>query len=535
MKKTLVFIALSAFLTFAQRIQFEPNIAVDSRIDEVINMLSSRCGTVPPAGISQQPMNYHELRRWISELENCENLTQTDRQTLEILKNRFDGNTRLAEIKSEDGEYRFLLNLDLTGQTRFHGDFDAKGIINPKIAASLGVFSFYSDIHVLTQFKSDTIWTGGNYQPFQGPTYNTIGDSSHLRAMDGFRAGISAQTERFRFDVAVDNLTSGPAVHNRLMLNITDKPIFYTRAALDFGRLQYYQIFGILKELQFYNKFIYYHRAQVPFFDNKLTLGINASVISGATGNSATMYEPHGQVFPEDQLNRSRSIEPIYMIPFIPYFFAEHYVGDLDNKQIGLDIELRLPETARWYAEFFIDDGSTPHTLFNDSWVNKWALTVGTQWFPIIAGRNAVFGIEYCRVEPWVYTHFRGSATNHAHYGRNIGAELGPNSAQIRGHSQFAFSQRHALRLETVHNRYNREARGGSLGDVFVYPHLAEELQLGWYDSEKKVFLGDDYSKEYEITLTHIFRQFGRFEMESSIFYNSDKGAGIGIWGGFRF
>jgi len=319
------------------------------------------------------------------------------------------------------------------------------------------------------------------------------------------------------------------------MLNIVDKPIFYTRAAINFDRLQYYQIFGILKELQFYDKYIYYHRVQVPFIDNKLTLGINASVISGSTGNAETMAEPHGQVFPDHDLNIERRIEPVYMIPFVPYFFAEHFVGDLDNKQIGLDVELKMPAMARWYAEFFIDDGGTPFTLFSNDWVNKWAITVGTQWFPVIAGRNAIFGFEYCRVEPWVYTHFRGSATNHAHYGQNIGAELGPNSAQIRGLSQFAFSQRHATRFEFVHNRYNRNARGGSLGDVFVYPWLDEELGLGWHDSEKKEFLGDDYTKEYELTLSHIFRQFQRFEMETSVFYNSDKGVGLGIWGGFRF
>ncbi|MCL2844427.1 MAG: hypothetical protein FWE23_03115 [Chitinivibrionia bacterium] len=547
MQKIMIIVALLVFSVFAQTIRFEPNAAIDNRIDEIIYMISSRCGTALPRGISQQPMNYEELRRWIADVENCQNLTQTDRQTLEILKNRFEGNARIAEIRSEDDEYRVLLNLDLTGQGRFDGDVDARGIVEPRITANLGAFSFYSDIYVLTQFRSDTPFIEQNYQPFRGPTFNTIGgDTSHFRAMDGFRAGISKQTDRFRFDVAVDNLTSGPAAHNRLMLNIVDEPVFYARAALDFGRMQYYKIFGMLRELNHLNKFIYYHRAQVPFFDGRLTLGINASIISGSTGDAATMAEPppQGQVLPDWDLNRTRRIEPVYMIPFVPYFFAEHFAGDLDNKQIGFDLELRMPQIARWYMEFFIDDGTAPHTLFNDQWANKWALTVGTQWFPVIAGRNAIFGFEYCRVEPWVYTHFRGAAANHAHFGRNIGAELGPNSAQIRGLSQFAFSQRHALRLEAVHNRYNRNVRGGSLGDVFVYPHLAERLteeqlaQIGIGiegDSERKQFLSGDITKEYEINLSHIFRQFGRFEMTSSVFYNSEKGAGVGVWGGFRF
>jgi hypothetical protein len=98
--------------------------------------------------------------------------------------------------------------------------------------------------------------------------------------------------------------------------------------------------------------------------------------------------------------------------------------------------------------------------------------------------------------------------------------------------SQFAFSQRHALRLEVVHNRHNRDARGGSLGHVFVYPEWGLGVEA---DSERKHFLGDNYTKEHEVTLSHLFRQFGRFEMTSGIFHNSQKGAGVGIWGGFRF
>ena len=544
MKKTIAFTALFAFSVFGTGIRFEPNAPADKRTDEIINMLSSRCQTPPPAGFFQQPMNFEAIRRWIARVEECENLTLTDRQTLEILKKRFSGGdgASLAKIEGDDGNYRVVLNLDLSADARFYGDLDAMGIINPRIAANLGMFSFYSDIYVLTQFRSDTTWDQhGNYQPWRGPTFNVLGDPpSHLRAMDGFRAGLSAQNERFRFDVAVDYLTSGPAAHNRLMLNITDKPVFYMRAALDFGRLQYFKVFGMLKELQFYNKYLYYHRVQVPFFDERLTLGINASVISGSTGDRNTMSEPQGQHFSDYDLNRRRNIEPIYMIPFVPYFFAEHFVGDLDNKQIGFDLELRMPQIARWYFEFLIDDGRAPHELFSDWWGNKWALTVGTQWFPVIAGRNLIFGLEYCRVEPWVYTHFRGAATNNAHYGRSIGAELGPNSAQIRANSQFNFSQRHALRLDWTHNRFNRSVRGGSLGDVFVYPNTVEELaRMGIYgvlaDSETKRFLGDGYSKNYEISLSHIFRQFGRFEMESSVFHNSDKGAGIGVRGGFRF
>jgi hypothetical protein len=115
-----------------------------------------------------------------------------------------------------------------------------------------------------------------------------------------------------------------------------------------------------------------------------------------------------------------------------------------------------------------------------------------------------------------------------------MGAQLGPNSAQIRGLSQFNFSQKHAIRLEAVHDRFNRNVRGGNIGDVFVYPDVAKIYDIP-ADSEKKEFLGSGFTKNYTVTLSYIFRQFHRFEMETSVFYDDENGAGIGVWGGFRF
>ena len=521
---------------------FEPNARIDDRIDRILQTLSSRSGVALPSGIFQQPMNYEEIRRFLNAVEKSDNLTQTDREFLAILQRRYSGEDGFFGITDDDGRRRILANLDLTGS--FRADFkdsarlDAYGMINPRVRANLGIISFYTDMYLWTQYRSDTAWHKHDYQPFRGQTFNVIGDEpSNMRAMDDFRGGISAQFPFARVDIAVDNLTSGPAAHNRLILNAVDKPVFYTRFMLDFNRVQYYQIFGVLRQLKHLNKFLYYHRAQIPFFENRFTLGLSASIISGSIADSALMALPHGQTV--WALAQERKIEPVYMIPFLPYVFAEHYTGDRDNKQIALDFELRLPQIARWYAEFMIDDANDPIRLFtSDHWGNKWAITVGTQWFPEIAGRNAVFGFEYCRVEPWVYTHFWGVATNYEHFGKGIGAELGPNSEQIRGLAEIFITYRQGIKFEAVRNRFNRNVRGGSIGDVFIYDWIHDIFPdySGLIDSERKTFLGKGYTTEYEFSLSHLFRQFQqRYEMETRLFYSSQKGFGLGFWGGFRF
>ncbi|MDR0304232.1 MAG: hypothetical protein LBH98_05610 [Chitinispirillales bacterium] len=542
MQKIAVILTISVSVIFSDIITYEPNAEIDIRIDIITQTLSAHSGVPAPGGFSQQPFDYFKMRSFLTEVEKSQNLTQTDKELLEILRNKFSGKNKIFGF--EDGAAkRILVNLDLTGDFRTNykneANLDAKGMISPRISANLNVVSFYSKMDIWTQFRSDTVWRLNDYQPFHGQTYNIVGndDSSGFRALDAFRGGISAQFKNARIDVAVDNLTSGPATYNRLILNAVDKPLFYTRIMLDFKKMQYYQIFGMLRELNLYNKYLYYHRLQFPFLEGGLTFGLSESIISGSTGDDETMFKPHSQHLEPSHLNRDRKVEPVYMIPFMPYVFAEHYGGDLDNKQIALDFEIKLPQTMRWYIEFLIDDCQSPLEMFNDRWGNKWAVTLGTQWFPEIAGKNAVFGLEYCRVEPWVYTHFYGVANNYEHYGKNIGAELGPNSAQIRGLAQYYFSQKHGLQVEAIYNRFNRNVRGGNIGDVFVYQNFVDscpQFDLT-VDSEEKKFLGKDYQKSYEFSLSYLFRQFSRFEMKASAVYDNRKGAGMEFLGGFRF
>jgi len=537
--KIITLLAVCASIIFGESAFFEPNAKIDDRIDLIVRTLSARCGVAVPSGLSQQPLDFYQIRNFLSQVEESQNLTQTDREFLEILQDKFSGKSKLFGF--EDGAAkRILVNLDLSGDIRANykdsASLDAKGVISPRINANLGAISFYSEMDVWTQYRSDSAWYGSDYQPYNGQTYNILGDSpSHLRAADNFRGGVSSQFKSARIDVAVDNITSGPAVYNRLIMNAVDKPIFYTRVALDFKKIQYYQIFGLLREINLYNKYLYYHRLQFPFLDGKFVFGISESIVSGSTADDETMAKAHpNQHLAPQHLNRDRKIEPVYMVPLMPYVFAEHYGGDLDNKQIALDFELKLPQTARWYMEVLIDD-IQPSKIFEDHWGNKWALTLGTQWFPAIAGKNAVFGLEYCRVEPWVYTHFYGVANNYEHFGKGMGAELGPNSAQIRGFAQYYFTQKHGLQFETAHNRFNRNARGGNIGDVFRYGYLDSEKNHLPADTEKKEFLGKDYQKTYEISLSYLFRQFKRFEMKASAIYDSEKGAGMDFCGGFRF
>lgn len=53
-----------------------------------------------------------------------------------------------------------------------------------------------------------------------------------------------------------------------------------------------------------------------------------------------------------------------------------------------------------------MDDILSPLKIFTDDWGNKWAATLGMQYFGSLFGRDFTVNAEYSHVEPWVYTHF---------------------------------------------------------------------------------------------------------------------------------
>jgi len=87
--------------------------------------------------------------------------------------------------------------------------------------------------------------------------------------------------------------------------------------------------------------------------------------------------------------------EPVYMIPFVPYVFVEHYAGEGTIRRLSFDATLNWPDKTRFYGEFFIDDMTAPWSLFSSDWGNKWAFTIGGQYFGAIMNKDISATAEY--------------------------------------------------------------------------------------------------------------------------------------------
>jgi hypothetical protein len=364
--------------------------------------------------------------------------------------------------------------------------------------------------------------------------YNLYGrntDSAHIRASDVPRGGIRYDAGKIQLETAIDYLKYGPVVYYPLTLSGLTPPITYAKASIDLGIVHYSHIIGQLKSQKDRDKYIYTHRLDCSFWKSRLHVGINEVIINGAVTNQDL---GDTNKINHDDTAQVRRWEWVYMIPFVPFKFVEHYAGDRDNAAISLDVNVNYPRRLRWYGEFFLDDMLNPLEIFSDDWGNKWAGTIGMQYFCSLFSRDVTFTTEYSHVEPWVYTHFFGGSHIYAHFGQCLGSPLGPKSQAIVVSSLVQVANNYSIEISYSNIAKNSSARGGDFTDIFQDSDDSTQFQ----DSPKKKFLGAGTIWTSRPAIRCNFNPFGKFNVtaEYAIIY-SDKNLtnSVSMWGGLRF
>lgn len=541
MKQLLLLLVMTSLLCAS----WNPVVRRDSRLDMVMLQISSRYDQPLPVGYFQQPMRREPVVDFLRHALDSLELTTGEREDVELLVQWYDGEKTLFSRSNDNS--RINLNLDLTGDVDFAVQdsfvYGAKGIITPRLDGHLGGLSFSSEFSVWTETRSDTMWYKNFYEPYEGNPYNLFGraDSGNVRSSDLFRAAVSWDLGLSKWDFGVDHLKSGPAQRNPLTLNLDVSPAAFGRMNLNFKWFTYTHVAAMVQSMKDYNRYMMYHRFEIPFIDNKFVVGFNESVVYGSSGDSVETAKVHSDPLEQSFYSVDRSFQPVYLVPFLPFAFAEHFTGDRDNALLSFDLSLRIPADFHWYFEFLIDDMSAPHTLFSDDWGNKWGLTVGGQWFGSVAEKNLTLSTEYSRIEPWVYTHFRGVSHRYMHFGSGIGSDMGPNSALIWSEAELQLNQKHRLSIAFENQRWNHDVRGGSAEHVFISRTTSEESidESGrpkyLPDSETKEFLSGDVKSDNIVSLGWSFLPYHLFEMDANIYHSSRNGFGMKVIGGFRF
>lgn len=99
-----------------------------------------------------------------------------------------------------------------------------------------------------------------------------------------------------------------------------------------------------------------------------------------------------------------RDPEPVYFIPIILFWSAQHYTNDQDNLQIGVDAEWIPFDFLKLYGSIMIDEIKLSKIFDEKEARNQLGFQAGAYFVePFFPGLD--FRIEYTRLNPWTYTH----------------------------------------------------------------------------------------------------------------------------------
>lgn len=544
LKVTTIVLSVITFATAS--VSWNPIIERDSTLEQFVEMVSSRYEVPVPEGMYQLPMRREPVVQFLVNSIDSLQLTPMDKILAENLMSKYKGEKALLSRFSDKA--RVNLNLDVTGQLVLGREESSlyligKGLVNPALSGFLGGMSYNSEVDVWTEFQNANYWKSNGYQPYQGNPYNLLGgkDSSKIRASDMFRGGVSWDFGPSKWDFGVDHLKVGPSHKNPLFMNFSKSPVAFARVNLLFPWFSYTHGAGALQTLRTESRYLMYHRFEVPLAKQKIKVGFNESIVYGTTPDAKREKIVSKDPLEKQYYSLERTFQPTYLIPFLPFAFMEHFNGDLDNKQVSLDIDVKIPQNFNWYFEFFLDDMTSPVTLFSNNFHNKWAYTVGGAWYGNVNGKNLTVSTEYTRIMPWVYTHFRGSSHRYEHYGSSMGADLGPNSDMVWTNVDFQLNSVHKLNLSFSNKRRNHEQRGGSISDVFISKNTIDESRDSSgnttlvQDSDTRKFLEGDVKSDQILSLGWQFRPAYLYDMSTVFEWSHEKGPALNLTGSFHF
>ncbi|MAE70101.1 MAG: hypothetical protein CME06_06490 [Gemmatimonadetes bacterium] len=309
-----------------------------------------------------------------------------------------------------------------------------------------------------------------------GPPSTKAGEEGEFQdSADGYAA---ISTPIADLSIGKSLLDWGPGRSGRLLLGSDSYAFDQIRLTRALGPLRFVAVHGWVRG-DHEPRYLAAHRIEAKIHP-RLSLGGGEAVVYGQTDRLESERERGG-------------FQLEYLLPLFPLHVAEHYLGDLDNNLMSFDaFWLPVDGLALW-GELLIDDFNTSR-----AW-NHFGNKLG--W---VGGARAVFGstgidagIEYSRLDPWVYTH-RLDGHSYTHFDRSLGHWLLPNSDEIRG--DLGWRPIGALSLECSFSilRYSVGHTADGIGGYFVPD--TERLDPSTYDTPKNAFTGTiETTRELEL------------------------------------
>jgi hypothetical protein len=331
--------------------------------------------------------------------------------------------------------------------------FNTSNDVGLRAIGSLYNWITYFNGRITTRYSQTDRWAQIN-DPKQGIFQATIfakrGEAGPFVGSDDFITYLAHPGRFLDIKIGNDVISWGHSKDRNLIFSPLDRPFFNVQVSKNLGALDFQYVWGRLTaDSSSQKRYVYAkHFNYQPF--GWLTLGFSDMVIT-----------------------INRDFEPIYLFPFLPAYFSQHFIGDPDNVVMSFDVFVKVKRFAALYGELFLDDLTNLAGIFkNSSADDKWACLLGAKAYNPIPRVASVLTAEFTQIEPWVYTTSaldnKGVYNYPVHFGRLLGNPLGPHSRAVRAELEAYIGPKLSTSLQ-VQQIWKGDSAGSSPFDVNPY------------------------------------------------------------------
>ena len=230
-------------------------------------------------------------------------------------------------------------------------------------------------------------------------------------------------------------------------------------------------------------------------------------------------WQPHKQIIisgSELITYANRDIEFAYMLPFIPFFPIQTYVGETDNVIMSGDIQYFPREDIIMYGVLIVDEWSPPVTFDNKENRNWFGWQLGFSWRDILFSESRL-RIEYTWTDHRIYRH-RFNVNDFYSYGYPVGFWAGPHAEEFYIDYKFVMGENYCNFM------YSDAKRGQLTEEMIINQYNSEYIERFSEDTEnKQVYkftLRRKINKNVNLSCSYTYVDWensgGRFNSESS-------------------
>jgi hypothetical protein len=351
--------------------------------------------------------------------------------------------------------------MDSLSDTRGLSTANDAGVV---VTADIHGLVLHFDGVITTEYSTVEQWYKTNH-PQHGEIYTTIlserGEAAHFIGGDAFRTYIYFPNKILNVKIGNDHIAWGRSGDLNFILTPLNSPFFNVSVQKDLRMLDFNYVFGRLVADKSDDRRNVYAKRFTLQPKSWLTLG-----------------------FSDQAITINRDIEGLYFFPFLPFFFAEHYLGDPDNRLMSFDAFANILSYGALYGELFMDDlKNLASFITNDDSGDKWAFLIGCRIFSPIPKIPSQITFEFTRTEPWVYTTSAkdnyGEYNYPIHAGQLLGNQYGPHSRVLRARMAAHFSPKIFGTLLVEHS-WKGDGPGSSAYDINPYIMDTTSTGLIW-------------------------------------------------------